>query len=272
MTRPRLSTALTWEKFQHSVLSVFTESLRRLAARQELPRSEEPINFELLMVSRDVLFEKVQAGTCLSFLIFSDIPNQPETDDTAESRRLKKRPDFKCAITDEHAQDAGRYQVYYVVECKRLGQAEQNWVLNENYCEHGMLRFIRTEHGYAKTSASAAMVGYLQSMTPDEVLEEVNTHAATKNIPSLVRAASAWAAKDVTVLSNRVVRDDAQTALDLNHLWLDLRHCTFKQASPKKAAARKNVSKTTVRKKTVKKKSAKKGVKSVKSRAGKKAP
>jgi hypothetical protein len=71
------------------------------------------------------------------------------------------------------------------------------------------------------------MIGYIQNMDPDNVLTQVNVHAANRTIPSLTRAAGAWATQNVTQLSNRLARQFDPRPIDMNHLWIDLRHCTF---------------------------------------------
>ena len=106
MAKPRLSGALTWPKYEKAVLAVFTEALRRLAEKPNLPRGEEPINLVLYWLCLDVHLEQMNAKRSLPFIIDFDATNQPEPDDTAESRRLKKRPDFACAIFDHQAPDA----------------------------------------------------------------------------------------------------------------------------------------------------------------------
>ncbi len=73
-------------------------------------------------------------------------------------------------------------------------------------------------------------------MQPDQVLTEVNNFAQKRTIPSLSRAASAWAAKDVTALSQPPLTREFDTKpVQLNHLWIDLQHCTFEKPLPKPA-------------------------------------
>lgn len=234
MTRPRLSPAITWARYEQAVLEVFREALHRLANRPKLPQGEEPLNLDLYWLCLDVHLEKMRAKKSIPFVIYFDSTNQPEADDTTESRRLKKRPDFSCALIDEQAADSRRSQIHYSLECKRLGKAEAGWVLNENYSEHGILRFVRVDHGYAKGCASAAMIGYVQNLNPDDVLTEVNSFAKQRRIPSLGRAAKKWATRNVTSLSQeRLIREFDTTPLQLNHLWIDLRYCTFEAPPPK---------------------------------------
>jgi hypothetical protein len=250
MARPRILPALTWPKYENAVLDVFIEALNRLGQENSLPQGEEPINFQLYWKCREVHHERLQAKMSIPFVIDFDSTNQPEPDDTSESRRLKKRPDFSCALTDEQATDYRKSQVRYSLECKRLGAASGQWIFTENYSERGMLRFRQTDHSYAKGCSSAAMIGYVQNMTDDELLKEVNEHATTRKIPSLTKAATAWAAKSVTQLGQAPLdRDFDPAPVQLGHLWLDLRHCVFtlppvKPATAKKKAARKKSKKS----------------------------
>lgn len=190
MARPHLHKAITWPKYEAAVLAVFEEGLRRLALRATLPRSEQPINFELLAICLDVHVEFQKNKTTMPFVIEMDSTNQPVADDVVRSKRLNKRPDFACAMFNQQATEGKASQVRYSLECKRLGTPEPQWVLNENYSEHGQMRFVQEDHGYAKGCESAAMIGYAQSMDPDALLTEVNGFATTRKLPSLKKAAA----------------------------------------------------------------------------------
>ncbi len=241
MARPRLSTALTWPRFEKAVHAVFTEALQRLGEFERLPKSEEPINLELYWLARKVHQELLlsEEGN-LPFTINSDSTNQPEPDDSARSPRLRKMPDFRCTMIDAQAEDYRRSQVNYYLECKRLGMAEGKWILNENYSEHGIARFMRTDWGYGKGCTSAAMIGYVQNMEPDEILRDVNTHAVSRSIPSLTRAATGWVTRNITCISQPpLLREFDTNRVQLYHFWMDLRHCQFDIASdqPPQSAA-----------------------------------
>ena len=203
-----------------------------LGREETLPQGEESINFELYWKCREIHLELIRAGKSIPFLIEFDSTNQPEPDDSNESRRLRKRPDFTCALVDAQATDYRQSQIRYTLECKRLGKAAGNWVFTENYSEHGMLRFRQPDHSYAKGARSGAMIGYVQNMTDDELLKEVSQSAAQRGIPSLSKAAAAWVARTVMQLDqNPMTRDFDVIPIQLNHLWLDLRHCAFNPPS-----------------------------------------
>lgn len=261
MARPRLRLAMTWEKYERAVLAVFAEALGRLAEEPTLPRKEPPINYKLYWLCRQVKFEhgKAKDRESVPFSLLYDTQNQPELDDAADAARLNKRPDFSCVMTDEQAPDYRSAQINYSLECKRVGKAETKWVLNENYSQRGMLRFMEAAHGYAKGCSSAAMIGYLKDSDPDDVLGEVNGFAAKRNVPSLRRAAEDWAEKNVTELSqDPLTRDFDSKPMRLHHLWIDLRHCTFEDPAPKPKAAGVEKPAKSPRKKAAKKRRPKK--------------
>lgn len=246
MSRPRLTAALNWPNYERAVLDVFAEALVRLAHEPTLEQGEEPINLRVYWKARQVHLEYLHAKRSFPFVIEFDSTNQPEPDDQADSRRLKKRPDFACALTDAQATDFTRSQIRYLLECKRLGQAEGAWVLTKNYSEHGVLRFRKTEHSYAKGCSSAAMIGYVQTLSNDDVLRQVNDHATVHAIPSLCKAATAWAAKAVTRLTQEpVTREFAEDPIVLRHLWVDLHHVVFVRPPPKTRQRRARTSRRT---------------------------
>lgn len=223
-------------------MEVFTEALRRLAQLQQLPAAEEPINLELFWLALKAHHDLLNSPQgSMPFSILAETTNQPEPDDSARSARMKKRPDFSCIIKNPQAADFRKSQVFYYLECKRLGNAIPNWVFNENYAEHGVTRFVHLNWQYAKGCESATMIGYLQNMAPNTVLTEVNAAAAPRGLPSLQRAAANWAAQGVTPLSQpALTRTFVATQFQLGHLWVDLRHCQFKilsNAPPQTPAA-----------------------------------
>jgi hypothetical protein len=259
MPRPRLSVAITWARFEAAVLEVFSEALRRLAQFQRLPAAEEPINLELYWIARKIHHELLNSPqSSIPFSIMTDTTNQPEPDDSARSKRMKKRPDFSCVLNNSQEADFRKSQAIYSLECKRLGNPERDWILNQNYAEYGMLRFTQEDWQYAKGCVSATMIGYLQNMAPNAVLNEVNNNATLRGLPSLQRASASWVAQGVTSLSQAALnRTFVPTQFQLGHLWVDLQHCHFNipsksspqtpmaPPSPAKAVAKKSVARVT---------------------------
>lgn len=134
------------------------------------------------------------------------------------------KPDFQCVLHNRLAACPEESQVFYIVECKRLGTPDRaDWVFNENYTRHGILRFREESHGYAKGFASGAMIGYLQSMQPGKVLNEVNNSALAAGLPA-IDAPKKWKTGNVTRLTSQAIeRSFPVTSFRLCHLWVDLR-------------------------------------------------
>jgi hypothetical protein len=225
-SRPKLTAAISWEIYERFVLDVFSRSLIKLSENTELPKQETPINLALYRVCLEVHYNLLQANKSIPFVIFTEANNQPLHDDTISSSRLKKRPDFICALNDYLATDANKAQVQYPLECKRLGLSDSQWPLNENYYKNGISRFVKAEYGYAKKCPSATMIGYVQSMDFESVTNEVNKFVGENKLPSLSKAVSEWSGNNLAFLSQQSMKREApEDDIKLNHLWIDVRKC-----------------------------------------------
>jgi len=122
--------------------------------------------------------------------------NPPHASDEERARREDKRPDFYWQFMDHLADDVSCCDRRFVLECKRLGSpSRRTWVLNENYINNGVSRFITQEHGYGKGDEAGGMIGYVQDMDFNDILREVNT--LTRAFPG--------------------------QSYELQHFWVDLR-------------------------------------------------
>ncbi|MCK4341929.1 MAG: hypothetical protein KAY37_09430 [Phycisphaerae bacterium] len=233
MSRPNLFTLDTWGRHENLVLEVFQCALVRLESESELPEDERELNRKLYFRAKEENLRLTRAGRGLGSTIIPDSPNPP-IDENAESRaRESKRPDFQCELIDAQA---GEYLVY-ALECKRLGRPKPSgWVLNRNYTKHGVQRFMDPESGYGEGAESGAMIGYLQTMSPDEILKEVNGHAKKVNMPSIHRETDEWIDRGVTRLDQTLNRMVSPSPFRLRHLWIDLRHRYSTEASARRGA------------------------------------
>lgn len=228
MSRPRLTAAITWDRFEAAIHAVLAEALRRLATYSSLPNGEEDMNLWLHWLIVKSHHAIANSTGSLPFSVFFDGRSQPEPDDAIKDSRLQKRPDFTWSLFNQQATDPLLSQCNYYTECKRLGSPERGRVFNDLYSEEGIGRFRSAEHAYAKNCPSAAMVGYIQTTTPDAILTEVNGFATPRSLPSLVRAATAWATALPTILSQTsFVREFDTSLISLSHFWIDLRTSTF---------------------------------------------
>jgi hypothetical protein len=113
----------------------------------------------------------------------------------------------------------------FVIECKRLGDSgRSDWVLNQNYVNHGIIRFIAVEHGYARNDGAGAMVGYVQNMDLPDILAEVNTAASSAGIPDLLLSGVGWKPDSTSLLDHILTRSEGVSPFHLAHFWVDLRN------------------------------------------------
>lgn len=229
MARPSLTVAITWSRFESAVQEVIIESLRRLASYRNLPNGEEPMNLWLhwIFVKTHHAIANSPKGS-LPFNVSFDGRSQPEPDDASGDSRLLKRPDFSWLLFNQQAPDPLLSQLKYYTECKRLGAPEAGRPFNDLYSGEGISRFTTNEHAYAKGCQTASMIGYIQTMDPDAILEEVNKSGKDRGIPSLARAANAWLTGQANRLKQAPLdRQFETTQVELAHFWIDLRGTKF---------------------------------------------
>jgi hypothetical protein len=146
-----------------------------------------------------------------------------DLDEEARSTREGKRPDFQWVFLDRYEVDPRKSSKQFVVECKRQGAPERaGWIFNANYIINGIMRFTDADWGYGRRFASGAMIGYLQSMEPEQVLNEVNAKAIEADLPA-TSFASPWDRAKANMLEHMLVRSFAVSPFRLGHLWIDLR-------------------------------------------------
>jgi hypothetical protein len=150
--------------------------------------------------------------------------NQPDPDDEARASREGKRPDFQWIYLDRYEPDPERSSKQFVVECKRLGSPlRSDRILNANYIEQGVGRFVTSDSGYAKGFSSAAMVGYWQDMAAADILREVNEAASKRGVSRLNLSQEGWRSGGVSKLDHRCERPFPISPVLIHHLWADLR-------------------------------------------------
>ena len=221
MSRPNLFTLDTWGHHENSVLEVFHCALLRLAAESELPEREDELSRKLLSHVRSENYRLIDEGRGRQSNFYYECANQPVVEDKERAGREWKRPDFTCGLVDAQA----GVDLFFVLECKRLGRpSSSGWILNENYTNYGVLRFVDPDWGYGEGAASGAMIGYVQTMSQDDILKEVNAYAAKIDVPTIRNEADNWIERGVTRLNQRLDRSTSPSPFRLEHLWIDIRH------------------------------------------------
>jgi hypothetical protein len=234
VSRPNLYELPIWEDFEHRVVEVFSQGLAALATKARLPLQEDYLSRELHNCCREANHRLRKRGRGVD-CIFAQSNNQPLPDDEYRAKRLDKRPDFTCGYHDDSLPNEAFDQAdfYYAIECKRLGTpTSANWLFNKNYVEYGIARFEHPDWGYAAGSSSGMMVGFVQTMDPEAILADVNSHIPP--FPTL--SVNGWSHHALTKLDPHVFnRRIIRSPFTLNHFWIDLRRCDFFEVvDPKK--------------------------------------
>ena len=218
---PSLHSRDFWTKRITRFLAILERALQLLGRQTGLETSEVSLNRRLYWCLLEASRELCPAEDCAAAL---ECNNQPDPDDQIRARRENKRPDFQWIFLDRYEPNPHRSSKQFVVECKRLGVSPRSdWILNTNYVEHGIWRFIAPEWSYAKRFASAAMVGYWQSMEAEEVLREVNAAAKKRGVRGLSLNREGWQPRGVSKLENSFERSFSVSPFLVRHFWVDLR-------------------------------------------------
>lgn len=217
---PRIPSNQLWRRREIKCLAIITRALDLFRQQDDFPESEIELNrafyFCLLAASRELFPDDEVAP-------LTECCNQPDTDDSARARREQKRPDFQWVYLDRYESDPLRSSKQFVVECKRLGEPPRaDWVLNFNYIEHGIVRFRHPDWAYAKRAPSGAMIGYMQTMTPETILAAVNAECQRQALTDLIPD-GAWAEGATTQLGHSFDRSFEISPIRLHHFWIDLR-------------------------------------------------
>lgn len=215
-----------WNNIEERILEVLSLALMMLQKESSLPSEERDINPKFCVKLHKANYDLWNKGRGLFSAPFCEAQNQPLTEEDINSQHINKRPDIQWGITNHNEEDYQKAYKFYAIECKRLGEPpSDSWILNENYINKGILRFIKKEHSYGKFTSSGAMVGYIQSMELDDILKEVNSYLQAESIAEIVLPASGWYKNGVSRLEQCLERKEVlPSPFNLRHLWVDLRN------------------------------------------------
>lgn len=213
----------SWTRFKENISSLISLALLLLRQRADLVRDEKELNrlLYLCLGEANYLFDLP--------LPAYDGRNPPHPADKQKVKREDNRPDMYWTLMDHTANYQDWYRTF-VLECKRLGQkTSETWILTEQYVIEGILRFFLEEKGYGKGCETGAMVGYVQDMEFEVVLEEVNSSITRyqPSIPLLITPTSGWQPQAVNSLAHTFQRSYIPTIFFLQHFWIDMRDCCF---------------------------------------------
>jgi len=225
MARPRISGLNTWEKYKRKIFEVMIEALSILQDETHLEEDEPVLNrrlYNCFVQANHRLKLNHHVPTC-------EGKNPPDPDDEERAARENKIPDFYWHLLDPTVLDSRRCVRRFVLECKRLGKpSSSGWILNENYVQNSIHRFMIEEYGYGKGDGSGAMIGYVQNMEFDAIFCEVNATIDEMNgepVTTLQPPTGGWKVDGISCLDHTLERSFPQTPFRLWHLWVDLRGC-----------------------------------------------
>jgi hypothetical protein len=220
-----------WAAHEKRVLGVFMLALQMLREEKDLPAEENRINEHLALKAREANWRLAREQRGLTHAPVWEAQNPPQTEEDLGSQWLQTRPDFQCQLFDESDDDPKTAYRNYCIECKRLGLAPRSdWILNKNYVTEGIVRFLEASHSYGKGATSGAMIGYIQSMEPDDILREINEHilhillmAHHPFRPLSFMSGRSFEEGILQMIQHLVRREVSPSSFDLRHLWVDLR-------------------------------------------------
>lgn len=224
-----------WERHVVMVLRVLIGALQELRRGTDLPRDEEKLDRHLYLRAKDHYAALSPARRPQSFNLAAKGENVPQGDADLDEEYVQKRPDFKWRMQNDLAKTSSDLTMDFDVESKRLGKpTSANWVLNREYVTNGILRFVRTSHRYGNGVNAGAMIGYIQTMSPNEAHADVNRYIdeareamdqARETTPDLSQIPQDVTALDgVHAACQRLSRREFdESEFDLHHLWVDLR-------------------------------------------------
>lgn len=225
MNQPRISQLISWENHEINVREVLLLALASLPGKVSTILEDE-ISRQLFFAIRQANCELLRAGRGLLHPITYQGQNPPHVDDISPAKREKKKPDFYWALInpDEVIDNPLASERQFVIECKRLGKRTKSGnKLNEDYVKDGIVRFVLEEYGYAKGEKTGVMVGYIQNMQLDDILDEVNEAIKAASLPDLDGPFDGWKIKGTSHLGHTLIRTFKISPFYLEHYWVDLR-------------------------------------------------
>ncbi|MBN1900352.1 hypothetical protein JW926_03390 [Candidatus Sumerlaeota bacterium] len=217
-----------WKRHVECVLRVISGALIRLHKRCDLPDREEDLD-RFLYLDAKIEYSNLSSDKRPSgFNLIQKSENTPSKESDIGEEWTFKRPDFKWRLCNDLANTTDELTMDFDIESKRLGKpTSPNWILNREYVENGISRFILSTHKYGNGVDSGLMIGYIQTMIPMDILKEVNqyiTEQSKNNMPSISFREEYFEKNKIAQTSQFIKRRCfPPPCFTLYHLWIDLR-------------------------------------------------
>ena len=213
-----------WERHETLVLNVFLIALIKLQEEANLPEDEPTLNELLYTLVRDSWCKLLRNEKPI-WSLSRNTENPPRTTNEIGQKWTRKRPDFSWALSDPLERNSEKAIKDYVIECKRLSpRTSRNFV--QEYVIKGIVRFLTEEHKYGNGTVSGAMIGYIQDMTHQEALEQVNAVIlATKEfvIPVIEFTRNGQLKNRIKKGNHTLSRKEVDPSIfDLRHIWMEV--------------------------------------------------
>ena len=213
-----------WKKHETLYTGIFIMALQRLSEGKCDKTNENIISEQLRSILNAVCFEESRNNNCEIRTPDWEKPIHPVTDSELKGGKVKNIPDFTCELINPFADCPSEHEISFHVECKRLGfPTSATWILNKNYVTNGIKRFDCRSHEYGKRASSGMMVGYIISMFPEKILDEVNT-CQEQHCPYNPAVEFKCVKENVRQYRQKLNRNNLKPEMfKLIHLWVDLR-------------------------------------------------
>lgn len=222
-----------WTRHESLYTEVFSLALAKLTGRPSVVGDEDAISESLCPILRQVCFKMGRDGRGEVRVPTWECPRQPVSETELTGGKMPKRPDFTCSCHNSFASGPDEIEVPLHVECKRLGKpTSPSWIFNRNYVVKGMKRFDCREHKYGNRAPSGMMIGYIISLTPHDIVAEVNCHK-NRHLKSWPDIRFAWNSGYIHRTKQSITRREVAPAnFRLTHIWADLRHNLWMKRRP----------------------------------------
>jgi len=215
--------AILWRRHENLYCEVFSVALLELSRKACISGDEDAISEMLCAILNRTCFEFAKSkGIDVRTPIWEG-PVQPVSDEELKGGKIRKRPDFTCRCSNPFAVSSDEHEIPLHVECKCLGNpTSKSWNLNENYINNGIKRFDSVTHEYGKRSSSGIMIGYIISMKPSDILQEVNAHQK-KLLPDHPSISFDFSSPPLFQTEQKIDRKNLlPKRFQLTHLWINL--------------------------------------------------
>jgi len=201
-------------------------ALRELSESASVSGDEDAISEILCSILNRVCYKLGKSRNQELQTPYWETPIQPVTGDELKGGKIKKRPDFTCKCINPWAASPEKYEISLHIECKLLGNpTSATWISNKNYVKNGIKRFDSKFHEYGKRADSGMMIGYIISMTPQEIESEVNDYQK-KHAPEYAEIKLFFDTTTFFKTRQAIKRKNVlPVRFELIHLWVDLRNC-----------------------------------------------